>query len=141
MSQSKLRLSSGMASEAAFGYSRAVKVGATIYVSGTTAVRAGEVVGVGDAGTQTRQAIENIRWALEQFDSCLEDVVRYRVYVADMTQWEPVARELGAHFGSSRPAGTLVGTSGLIFPELLVEIEAEAIIGSGDDVHDLEPVV
>jgi enamine deaminase RidA (YjgF/YER057c/UK114 family) len=141
MTQGKLRLSSGMASEAAFGYSRAVKVGSTIYVSGTTAVRSGEVVGIGDAGAQTRQAIENIRWALEQFDSGLDDVVRYRVYVADMTQWEPVARELGAQFGASRPAGTLVGTSGLIFPELLVEIEVEAIIGSGDDIHDLEPAI
>lgn len=141
MTQTKLRLSSGMASEAAYGYSRAVKVGSTVYVSGTTAMRAGEVVGIGDAGAQTRQALENIRWALEQFDSCLEDVVRYRAHVADMTQWEPVARELGAHFGESRPAGTLVGTSGLIFPELLVEIEVEAIIGSGDDIHDLEPAI
>jgi enamine deaminase RidA (YjgF/YER057c/UK114 family) len=140
MQHTRLRLSSGQPSEEAFGYSRAVKVGATIYVSGTTAIRAGEVVGRGDAGAQARQAIENIRWALEQFDSCLEDVVRYRAYVADMSQWEPVARELGVWFGATRPAGTLVGTSGLIMPELLVEIEVEAIIGSGDGIDDLTPI-
>ena len=140
MQHTRLCLSSGSASEESFGYSRAVKVGSTIYVSGTTAIRGGEIVGLGDAGTQARQAIENIRWALEQFDSCLEDVVRYRAYVADMTQWEPVARELGVWFGQNRPAGTLVGTSGLIFPELLVEIEAEAIIGSGEGIDDLTPL-
>jgi enamine deaminase RidA (YjgF/YER057c/UK114 family) len=129
-----------MASEEMYGYSRAVKIGSTIYVSGTTSIRAGEVVGLGDAGAQARQAIENIRWALEQFDSGLEDVVRYRAYVTDMTQWEPVARELGAWFGETRPAGTLVGTSGLILPQLLVEIEAEAIIGSGELIDDLTPM-
>ena len=141
MTETRLRVTTGMATEAAYGYSRAVKFGSTIYVSGTTATRGGEIVGIGDAGAQTRQAIENIRWALEQFDSGLEDVVRYRAYVTDLTQWESVARELGAFFRDIRPAGTLVGTSGLILPELLVEIEVEAVIGSGADIRDLEPVV
>jgi enamine deaminase RidA (YjgF/YER057c/UK114 family) len=140
MQHTRLRLSSGTPAEEAFGYSRAVKVGSTIYVSGTTAIRGGEVIGIGDAGTQARQAIENIRWALEQFDSGLEDIVRYRAYVTDMTQWEAVARELGVWFGAIRPAGTLVGTSGLIFPELKVEIEAEAIIGSGEGIDDMTPM-
>lgn len=141
MAETRLRVTSGTATEAAYGYSRAVKLGSTIYVSGTTATRGGEIVGIGDAGAQTRQAIENIRWALEQFDSGLDDVVRYRVYVVDLTQAEAVGQELGSFFRDIRPAGTLVGTSGLIRPEMLVEIEVEAVIGSGPDIRDLEPVV
>lgn len=139
MTDTKLRLSSGLRTEVDYGYSRAVKVGSSIYVAGTTSTRDGQVVGIDDPGAQARQTLENIRWALEQFGSSLEDVVRYRAFVVDMTRWEPIALELGRVFGAIRPAGTLVGTSGLIRPEMLVEIEVDAIIGSGDAVSDLTP--
>jgi enamine deaminase RidA (YjgF/YER057c/UK114 family) len=112
------------------GYSRAVRVGEHIFVSGTTATNAaGEIVGVGDITAQTRQAIRNIESALAHYGASLADVVRTRIYITDMRQWEAVLPVHGEFFGSIRPASTLVEVSALVSPDMLIEIEADAIVG------------
>jgi len=116
------------------GYSRAVRVGDHVYVSGTTATDAkGGIVGVGDAGAQTRQIVANLRAALERAGARLEDVVRTRIFVTDIGQWEAVGRAHGEAFGAIRPACTMVEVARLIAPEIVVEIEADAVIGAGHD--------
>jgi enamine deaminase RidA (YjgF/YER057c/UK114 family) len=126
--------SSGTPWEPIVGYSRAVKIGNQIWVSGTTATDTnGSVVGKGDPAAQTRQIIANITSALAAAGARLSDVVRTRIYVTDMSQWEAVGRAHGEAFGAIRPAATMVEVRRLIDPELLVEIEVEAILGSGDD--------
>lgn len=114
--------------EARVGYSRAVRVGNTVHVASTTATRDSVVVGVGDAYTQTRVALEIIQGALAEAGARLEDVVRTRLFVTDISRWEEIGRAHGEVFGEIRPASTMVQVSALIDPAHLVKIEAEAVI-------------
>jgi enamine deaminase RidA (YjgF/YER057c/UK114 family) len=113
------------------GYSRAVRVGDTVHVAGTTAVRDGRVVAPGDAYGQARVALEILVAALAECGASPADVVRTRLYVTDIRDWEAVGRAHGEVFADVRPASTLVEVSALIHPDLLVEIEAEAVVDSG----------
>lgn len=112
------------------GYSRAVKVGTMVFVTGTTATDAnGEVVGVGDIAVQTRQTLGNIARVLGRAGATMKDVVRTRIFVTDIAQWEAVGRVHAEYFRDIRPATTMVEISKLIDPRMLVEIEADAVIG------------
>jgi enamine deaminase RidA (YjgF/YER057c/UK114 family) len=124
---------SGTKWETIAGYSRAVKFGNVVHVSGTTATDDnGEIVGLGDPYAQTVFIIQKIERALNQAGATLKDVVRTRIYVTNAEEWEPVARAHGEFFGAIRPANTLVEVSALIGEGYLVEVEAEAIIGAGE---------
>ena len=114
--------------EATVGYSRAVRVGDTVHVAGTTAVRNGGVVAPGDAYTQATVALAIIAEALEACGARLADVVRTRMFVTDISSWPQVGRAHGEVFAGIRPAATMVEVSALIDPDLVVEIEAEAIV-------------
>ena len=124
-------ISSGSPLEPVFGYSRAVRVGNQVFVSGTTSVQAdGSVKGIGDAYVQSKTALETIQAALKEAGATFEDVVRTRIYVTDMRLLDDVAKAHAACFGDVRPASTGVEVTALARPEMLVEIEADAVISN-----------
>lgn len=123
-------ISTGGPWEGKIGYSRAVRVGAALYVSGSTAMTASGLVGKGDPYAQTIQTFKTIEAALKQAGASLNDVVRTHIYMANIDQWQEVGRAHGEIFGNIRPATTMVEVKRLIDPDMLVEIEADAIVSA-----------
>ncbi|MFD0588567.1 RidA family protein [Paenibacillus sp. GCM10027627] len=124
----RIRISTGSPWEPIVGYSRAVRIGNVIEVAGTTAMKDGEVVGVGDAYEQTRYILELIQDSIEKAGGRLSDVVRTRMFVTDIRLWEQIGKAHGEFFRDIRPVATMVEVKALIDPALLVEIEVQAIL-------------
>ncbi|MBL8519908.1 MAG: RidA family protein [Betaproteobacteria bacterium] len=130
--QARQNISTGAPWESIVGYSRAVRIGNHVWVAGTTATdEQGQVVGVNDAAAQTRYALDKIARALESAGAALTDVVRTRMFVTDITQWEAIGRVHGEYFGATRPAATMVEVRALVDPAHLVEIEVDAYVSMG----------
>jgi len=124
----RVKYSSGVIWEDLVGYSRAIKIDNRILISGTTSIVDGKIIGEGDPYIQTKTIIDKLETVLHQAESKLEDIVRLRVYVTDISGWEEVGRALGETFKKIKPAQTLVAVSALVDPKMMVEIEAEAVV-------------
>ena len=129
------RIYSGGPLEKKFGYCRATRVGDLVFVSGSTAMKDGQVVGVGDPAAQTRQIVATIEKALREAGSSMDEVVRYRLFVTNAEDFPTVLKVLGETFGGIHPCGTGVVVTALVRPEFVVEIEVDAVIGSATPVE------